>query len=839
MTLRSRAVAALAVCAAGSVAAACQDGGNNVRPRVFERPGDVAFACFEPETRLPVPLAECTSQRDLDTATEGVHALVTQTARGEVAPVDLRSDEDGSVIDLDRRIPGFTFLPVGAQPTAIAVSPTAPETTYVASLGSREVLAIETSRFRRDAEDGPPGNRPPQVVARLPLPAGPTDMALVETGDIRALLVALPVASQVRWVVLEDDGTFGAEGAIALATNAGPPTTADPAALVDYCRVCPLREPTEDEPCAGLDPIPVVPARDPVSRGDTPRPVALDVDEEGTIYVADANLPLLHVVTVDGLGTPPVFVDTPIPVAVPTSEVAVTPPVPARVGDTEATERYVYAVDATDGSVLVADVGLGAVLPISNAPATAPDRVPTLSAATTLEVLTPDYDPGDVQLCDLGEALAEDRVVHPRRARGVFLAVGLTTGVVRFVDVLDLDATCRGGDASCAGAIEDDDVFVAIRRHLPRSGEWWDDPVEVGDAPTLREDTRTTRIGEDGRPRSGRALWLDPLPEDCGGSQDRIHRQVYPPAPTLGEEPAPPLICTRDDPFVIGTEQWQLEWEGTLPGTLGGRGRVVDDAADTAILDAPLPDGAPEVRFCDRGVIGPVADDGGVLAGYGGDLLSIRGPLPPASRDLPGCEDTFLDEDGVLLRVDFPILESFQDRLVVARTSRPLGGTGPQVDLDEVRRCFPGAVRYQVRAGLSFRVFGSSTLFLHPIVAGADGRCEVDEARPLDVGRARAGRTFDNGQIVFALTAPGDPGPRTLGPAEEVFLDFAVEDQTPKLRIVLGAQGLPTAVRWLDPAQRLFVVDQGGAALQEYRFDDQTTSFRSGELRSASGRVFN
>src|SRR5580700_5893797 len=49
-----------------------------------------------------------------------LYAVVTQTARGELAVVDLTA---GAVVDEDRSTPGTNFIPVGSIPTDVVVAP--------------------------------------------------------------------------------------------------------------------------------------------------------------------------------------------------------------------------------------------------------------------------------------------------------------------------------------------------------------------------------------------------------------------------------------------------------------------------------------------------------------------------------------------------------------------------------------------------------------------------------------------------------------------------------------------------------------------------------------------
>jgi len=829
------------------VLGSCAQGGTATRQPVFDRPGSVTFACFDAGDLLtPLPLGDCA--RSSGTDDEGnarLHALVTQTSPGQVASVDLRTGTAGRVLDLDRRIPGFTHLEVGAQPAAVIVPDAFPETTFVASFGSRELIALATRRFRPEAAAG--GTAVARIVDRLPLPTPPSaivlDPATEETG-LPQLFVALPGGSLLQVPLQEVEGGdgvtrlgFASPIEIPLPLPTGEPQVAAPEELPDYC----LSLPT---PCAELDPIPEVSPRPPVVLGEGPSPRALALDGEGRLYVADGNQPFLHVVD-----TRTATASEGIPVSVPTTDLVITPRVPAEIGDRDPTERFLYAVDATDGSVLVVDLGRERLVPISNDPIAPPDRLDTVAAARALEVVTSDYDPDEeLDFCDPGEL---ESAPVPRRARGVFLAVASTEGDVRFFDVLDLDAPCRG--------VDPDDIFVAIRRHRPRGGELFDEPVAVLQDPLVTEETRTTRIGDDGAPRSGSAVRFEPLTEDPGCPEGTF--QVFPDLDDVSG--LPPVLCGRADPFVTGGESWELSWETAVPTTEGGRGilpEIPEDDPGAVVFRASNPpaepggETTPEVPFCSRGVLG--RDDvtglpeGDPLAGYPGDLLVLTGPLPPSRENDPVCRERFrlddevADFDDEIREVAFPILEAFQDRLVIATETRD---DGPTVEgerfvftLDEVRRCFPNPVRFRVEIRGAFRVFGSRTRFLHPVEPGADGRCEIDPEQPLERGRAlppaddAPARRFDNGQLVFSL------GPaRTLAPDETVQVAFSVGRYIPKMRYELPRGGAGSDVRWLPEAGLLYVVDQARQQLVEIDLADQPPQTADdGVLRVVRGRVF-
>ena len=82
---------------------ACSDTSPPPQPPSFERPSYVAFLCLH-ETDGALPLSRCAGQDDDDIDEDRViamHALVTQSSRGEVAAVDI---EEAEVVGPERTL---------------------------------------------------------------------------------------------------------------------------------------------------------------------------------------------------------------------------------------------------------------------------------------------------------------------------------------------------------------------------------------------------------------------------------------------------------------------------------------------------------------------------------------------------------------------------------------------------------------------------------------------------------------------------------------------------------------------------------------------------------------
>jgi hypothetical protein len=117
----------------GSAAAivSCSSTPTPVPIRTFERPQKLAVVCLgvnapdgAPATGVtPLPLAACPPVPPTIIGApfqNHIIALVTQQTRGQLAAVDLTA---GRVVDEDLSTPGTNFIPVGADPTDVVVTP--------------------------------------------------------------------------------------------------------------------------------------------------------------------------------------------------------------------------------------------------------------------------------------------------------------------------------------------------------------------------------------------------------------------------------------------------------------------------------------------------------------------------------------------------------------------------------------------------------------------------------------------------------------------------------------------------------------------------------------------
>lgn len=475
------------VCLAACLAA-CSDQSPPPPAARFDRPNRVAFLCARDAEMLP--LSACSAAPKDGDDPLALFALVTQSGRGEVAAVNLRTRR---VIDTRREIPGFTYQPVGEAPVAVVVPAGHPSHTYVASFGSRDVRVVRTRTIVATVDEEPMAQT---VALRLPETGervSPTAMVL--TPDERALVVGVPDAGRLLVLPLVrcaagasdcEDGLIdeAAIRSVDLSASAGRIAELDAIEPARYQQLCGYQRPELPKITSPAIPDGALDA--------TPRPSALAVDAycapdaacAPRILVADDALPLVHVLDVAVLlaGGDPVL--APLVTGVPTSAVAVTPHVPRAVGQAEGegSTQYVYAVDATDGSVMVLEGGF--VLEVNADPTLRSDRIAlgsVRSTARALSVLTPTFDvngqphqyvsPGKSERYPLSNLSCydEEHVLEtPSRLRGVFLAVATSEGLIHVVDVHDMELLPETQGAGACRECPAGDAIPVVTRHHQR-----------------------------------------------------------------------------------------------------------------------------------------------------------------------------------------------------------------------------------------------------------------------------------------------------------------------------------------------------------------------------------
>ncbi len=575
-----------------SAAVACSQQAVNVPVRTFERAQRVDVVCLRvlgpdpkhPGYQIPIPPVPSpqTACAPVPINVDGsllpfhLFALVTQTTRGEVAVVDLTY---GAVVDLDRSTPGINFLPVGAQPTDLAVTPDAQMTFVAASeVNKPAIYAIPSKDILGDSQGLPAAERPPapslplwpvcalpqapgsiSVVPRTPTgvatptadggstaDGGPTtdgsypyDVVVVLRGDARssAKVVTLDPAPFFRGALL--NGSIGPtifpgalspcviksavelSGAIPEVVQAGPTWSdgvpyADPSAKADSvptlgAATCGITPPILSDAGAsdagasdagtgdagtgeGGEAGAEVDGGQSFAFAEHLAPHAAAIARDGQIlYVADDQVPVIHVIDLSESGVArelsPLLAtslnDPARKVAV--GDLAVSPP-------TSNYQRFLYAIDKKEGSVMVfevTDIVPGAVSSNPRVPLTRPhpelnpfqppDRLTFAVPAAAVSFVRHDFgyaalnqnnvaaksglicNPNRNAGLDQGPFTGSDAALGayyranvtatnqnaplgPFRLRGIFGFVTLTNGQVVAVDVDDWDAPCRRPD---------------------------------------------------------------------------------------------------------------------------------------------------------------------------------------------------------------------------------------------------------------------------------------------------------------------------------------------------------------------------------------------------------
>lgn len=460
-----------------------------------------------------------------DDAQRRLHVLVTQPETGEVALVDRT---DGTVVDFERSQPGFSFMPVGADPGAIVSTPGGLASFVAVSEPGREgIFALPSSCVgpRPDSgairdirtwpacnlpvapgpmqllddpavdHDGNP-DTPAQVRATCQDPyvetaslvgnapaasrdSCPADLATEERGGRRKLAVALPALGEV-WVL---------DAQSLLDREPGRFDACEPERRVSLGATVEALDQVIPDDLATSDPTCRPSARPPAAAAQTaaPWPVDFALDDAGRLFVADSQVPLVHVLDASRpcelAQLPPLH---PVSFAEPGATITT-----RRLAVSERTrdgKRFVYAVDdsatSSAGTLMVFDVSSDSRerTPIVRPraafnPGEPPDRIDLGRPVADVEFVTQDFPRSDPDTGALVEGVAcephpidfpresleaqyrssDDASVGARPAlmRGTFAFAALLSGQIVVIDVEDLDASCRRPATHNPGSQED------------------------------------------------------------------------------------------------------------------------------------------------------------------------------------------------------------------------------------------------------------------------------------------------------------------------------------------------------------------------------------------------
>jgi len=735
----------------------------------FERAGNFSMVCVERASLEPVPLDRCnTSLESEERENYLLYALVTQTSRGEIALVEIDAVRNKfRITDTDVRVPGYTFVPAGEIPSALVIPQRSSQTTYVAHIGSRDVWALPTKSLFP--------NQPLVNPAVITFNTSP--VALMLSPDEESLFVALAEEGRIA-VVPIGNGSMGDPQYITLSSNV--PQFETVAETAAYQRLCPstlsVAEPADPDP------------RTATFLGTTPRPTSFTIDSDPlapTLLVADSALPIVH-----RFSLPDLQPLAPIATSSPVREVKVTPAVPVTRDEPQTLQRYMYAVDSLDGSLIVLDYPAGRVLAVGYDPKRSSDRITLNSVIRHIEVITPDLDAG--LICDPYAEIAE--ISSPLRLRGVFLALAMADGTVRIHDIHDLDASCRGGD-QCQNPANEDDQIVYVRRHRPRLGTFLNQGTSIIGVPSMAGEGSPVRIEATGVTLPTNVPDVNPI-ETCPADMSRLY-------PT---EEATPLICSTLDPWVGALGKWVAEYEGAIPQAKGRRGRLLPTS----------PTMIGEYSFCSAGVLG--AEDTQGLADnvperpYAGDQLLITSELDSAAPD--ECQSVIEnDETGRRTGPAFAIQRAYADRIELG--GQTLGENPFAYDL--ITRCFGEFIEYEVRVRGAYAVVSDIAGFLHRVRESTDRRCAVNvNLRVTRQARALPNVVYRDPWVTFSL----GPLPEGIGTAT---FQFELGRVPSKLGLDLGGNRigvLPASMQYNPFDQYLYVVDSATEGLSRIQLHE-------------------
>lgn len=192
------------VIAAVALATACSQTPVVVPLRSMERPRDVDFICLRDQgngTWKGVRIEECALVPGTDkiaAPSTRLFSVVTQVSRGELAVVDLGAlrGDPAVLVKVDPRVPGYSFIPVGAAPTDVAADPLG-EVVFVSSGRDPRIDVLPSTLLRgpvdtRASVDPPPW---PHIDFDRATEGMPSALTIVRTGaDSRRLYVTLAEA---------------------------------------------------------------------------------------------------------------------------------------------------------------------------------------------------------------------------------------------------------------------------------------------------------------------------------------------------------------------------------------------------------------------------------------------------------------------------------------------------------------------------------------------------------------------------------------------------------------------------------------------------------------------
>lgn len=517
-------------------------------------------------------------------------------------------------------------------------------------------------------------------------------------------------------------------------------------------------------------------------------------------------------------------------------------------------------------------------------------------------------------------AAEQSLALGPQRLRGIFAFAVMANGAVSIIDVDDWDAPCRR-PVHLDGTFSDDTTvnapppFGALAIPQVSSGPGDIDPYHAPVA-SVDPNSGVSSVTDERffpviAPHRRRSYYL--LSDTAQSGKHAPFLTALPqvslsgvPMPFTGpgseKTPRASLSFSHDVPDVHVDQDWAATFEGILPG---------DGLATIATPDAysSLVFSQSQAAFCSKGI--EDWDQGRErahainqeLASYGiatdprlerrvvdyvqltEDLLDPSDPywslpddpgqcwdpsLSTAEKRYDACNVTFGAAADQNPSRDFPILEAYDDKLVLGRFYTPAEGVREVVykdpsnanDLKMMACCFHNQARFRVRTGGTWSVVGNAPGggaglgFLNHGIAGEGGRCSTscDPREALLNGRVPAvsptGQTasrdgalvmrnpmfslrIDNGYTIDPARAAAGatsgnrtpPGATPIAPVRDTVYAFSTRGQFVPYTINIAPQTTqvsPQSIRYVDTLGQLAVVDAVSQGLVLIDLDNVT-----------------
>jgi hypothetical protein len=479
--------------------------------------------------------------------------------------------------------------------------------------------------------------------------------------------------------------------------------------------------------------------------------------------------------------------------------------------------------------------------------------------------------------------------------------VTLSDGQIVTIDVDDWDAPCRRPENLAAGAAAPDGGTVAVSDlavpqpapgegdldpyHAPNAvpGSTTDEsffpvasPHRVRSAAFLRDDQRTGRhipflAAAPTVDRNGTPL---PLIGEGSDATPRLHPTALGPSAAVSDNG---VRFSFEVPEVHFDQDWTVQYEGALLGFEGVEATLETNDGDQSVIMRQ-----PQARFCAKGVedwavsgdranqiIAALASSG--RPGYGErldrrmvDYLQVMDDILPAEDPYwtladerqcwGGLDDPRQRHDvcinaygqsaqGVELSLerDFPILEAYDDRLVVGRFATLPPNQSREIvykdasnaaHLRLMRCCFAHQAKFRIRTGAQWLAVGNGIGMLNHITRGEGGRCvqscdpreKLLNARAPSLPNAPADAASPLRDSPLAMRNPafsffvqnGTREGRDAVPQRDTLWRFAARGQFLPLVINLAAQTNavnPQSMRFVETLGQVAIVDASSQGL--------------------------